>query len=36
MYGLDALATQITEALKAQGEPLESMLHTLREERERS
>jgi len=32
---IDALAAQITEALTAQGETLESMLRALREERER-
>ena len=32
---IDALAAQVAEALTAQGETLESMLRTLREERER-
>jgi len=32
---VDALADRITKALTEQGETLESMLHTLREERER-
>jgi len=32
---VDALADRITQALTERGETLESMLHTLREERER-
>jgi AbrB family looped-hinge helix DNA binding protein len=32
---IDALAERITQALTERGETLESMLHTLREERER-
>jgi AbrB family looped-hinge helix DNA binding protein len=32
---VDALAERITKALTERGETLESMLHTLREERER-
>ena len=33
---IDALADRVREALQAQGETLESMLHTLREERDRA